>query len=321
MSTGHFFGVRYHRHMLKDTARTGGYQKAIQALVRPGDVVIDVGAGTGVMSLFAARAGARKVYAIESTPIARLAERIVAANGGSDVIEVIEADASSVELPEKADLIVTECMGNFVYSDAMLGVLADCRRLLKPDGRVCPRRITVHLGPTFLAPIFGEFGFWEKPRYDIDFSLARDSAVNDTYAIQCPTAKLLCAQPAFFGEIRPTEPVPAADHAVTFTVERAGPIDTVLGWFDAELADGVLLQTGPGHSTHWGQLAFPVPPFVAEEGGQLTFHLTVHRGHMDLPTYAWSGEYRDPGGKPRLRFARSQDHRFAPEEATTEWLD
>ncbi|MFT4976184.1 MAG: SAM-dependent methyltransferase [Myxococcota bacterium] len=318
MSTGHFYGVRYHRHMLRDSARTGGYQKAIEALVRPGDVVVDVGAGTGVMSIFAARAGARKVYAIESTPIARLAERIIADSGHADVIQIIEANADDVELPEPADLIVTECMGSFVYSDAMLGVLERCKRMLGPNGKVCPQQINIFLGPTFLAPIFGEFSFWEKPRYGIDFSIARESAVNDTYNVQCPSMQLLNAEPAFFGEIRPTEPVPEADRAVTFTVTRAGPIDTVLGWFNATLADGIVLETGPGHSTHWGQLGFPVPPFLAEVGGTLRFHLTVTRGHMDLPTYSWSGEYTDPGGVVRLRFSRSQDFRFSPELAVTE---
>ena len=179
MSTGHFFGVRYHRHMLKDTARTDGYRRAIEALIRPGDVVVDVGAGTGVMSIFAARAGAKKVYAIESTPIARIARRIIADNGLSDVIEVIEDDAAAVRLPEPADLLVTECMGNFVYSDAMLGVLARCQGLIKPDARICPASITTWLAPSFLAPIFGEFAWWESPRYGIDFSAARESAVND----------------------------------------------------------------------------------------------------------------------------------------------
>lgn len=321
MSTGHFFGVRYHRHMLKDSARTEGYQQAIAALVRPGDVVVDVGAGTGVMSIFAARAGARRVFAIESTPIARLARRIIAENGLSDIIEVIEEDAASVTLPEPADLIVTECMGNFVYSDAMLGVLEDCRRMLRPGGRVCPERITVYLAPTFMAPIFGEFSFWEKPRYGIDFRLAREAAVNDTYTLQCPSMQFLSAPPARYGEIRPTQPTPSADQEVAFTISRSGPIDMVVGWFDADLAPGICLQTGPGHNTHWGQVVFPVPTFMAETGGTLCFRLTVVRGHMDLPTYHWSGTYTDPAGVLRLRFRRSQDYRFSPEDAHTERFD
>ena len=320
MSTGHFFGVRYHRHMLKDAARTGGYQRALEALVRPGDVVVDVGAGTGVMSIFAARAGARHVYAVESTPIARLARQIIADNGLSEVITVIEADAAAVELPEPADVLVTECMGSFVYSDAMLGVLATCRRLLRPEGaRVCPAKVTTWLAPTYLAPIFGEFSWWEQPRYGIDFSAARESAVNDTYSIQCPSPQLLSAPPVRFGDIVPTAPVPVADREVRMVFEREGPVDTVLGWFDAELAPGVLLETGPGHQTHWGQLGFPVPPFLAQPGGELRFHLTVTRGERDLPTYRWAGSYRDPDGAEQLRFVRGQDLRFSPGASTAEY--
>lgn len=310
MSTGHFFGVRYHRHMLKDTARTAGYRDAIAALVRPGDVVVDVGAGTAVMSIFAARCGARKVYAIESTPIARLARRIVADNGLSDVIEVIEADAASVSLPQLADVLITECMGNFVYSDAMLGVLAQCGRLLKPDARICPSVVTTWLAPSFLAPIFGEFAWWDQPRYDIDFSAARDSAVNDTYNIQCPSPQLLSAPPALFGRIHPTQPPPVADAMRSWTFERPGPVDCVLGWFTAQLSEGHQLQTGPGHNTHWGQMLFPVPVMQVEAGGVLELHLTVSTGHMDLPTYAWSGRYLSPDGDEVLRFSRGQDRRF-----------
>ena len=309
MSTGHFFGVRYHRHMLKDTTRTEGYRAAIEALVRPGDVVVDVGAGTGVMSIFAARAGARKVYAIESTPIARLARRIVADNGLSEVIEVIEADAASVQLPERADLLVTECMGNFVYSDAMLGVLAQCRGLLKPEARICPSRITTWLAPSFLAPIFGEFSWWESPRYGIDFSAARDSAVNDTYNAQCPSPQLLCAAPASFGEIRPTFPAPSAGGVRKWTFETAGPIDCVLGWFTAQLAEDHVLDTGPGSYTHWGQQLFPIPTILVAPGGTLHFHLQVTTGHRDLPTYRWSGRYVGPDGD-EVTFERGQDRRF-----------
>lgn len=312
MSTGHFFGVRYHRHMLKDSVRTEGYRRAINAVVRPGDVVVDVGAGTGVMSIFAARAGARRVFAIESTPIARLARQIIEDNGLSDIISVIEADAATVSLPEPADVLVTECMGNFVYSDAMLGVLARCSSLLKPSGTICPRRITVHMAPTCLEPIFGEFSFWQQPRYGIDFRAAQHAAVNDVYNVRCPSMQLLMAAPAMLGEVVPTQSVPTLNAAATFVMERPGVVDTLLGWFDAELAADQWLQTGPGQVTHWGQQAFSIPPCKVDVGGTLQVQVSVSRGVMDLPTHHWSGSYTDPTGRMRMRFTHSQDHRFAP---------
>ena len=75
--------------------------------MRPGDVVLDVGAGSGVLSMFAARAGAARVYAVEQTSMAVLAQELVAANGLSDVIEVIQDDVMDIEPPERVDVIVS----------------------------------------------------------------------------------------------------------------------------------------------------------------------------------------------------------------------
>ncbi|MEL6345119.1 MAG: 50S ribosomal protein L11 methyltransferase [Myxococcota bacterium] len=310
MSRGHFFGVAYHRRMLKDAARTGGYQRALDVLVKPGDVVVDVGSGTGVMSIFAARAGARRVFAIESTPVARLSRQIIADNGLSDVIEVIEDDAAAVTLPEPADVLVTECMGSFVYSDAMLGVLASCRGMLKPGGAVCPSAITTWLAPTFLQPLFDPFSWWERSHYGIDFGAARASAENDLYPVRCPAPEMLMAPAAQFGIIRPTLPPPAADTEVRWTFARPGPIDSIVGWFDAQLAPEVVLRTGPGQLTHWGQVAFPIPHLMAEPGGSLSFHLTIVRDERDMPRYSWSGRYVDSKGREQACFTRGEDRRF-----------
>ena len=133
---GHLAGVDYHRRLLEDTVRTQAFRDAIDRVVGPDDVVVDVGAGTGVLSLFAAHAGARKVYAIESTPIAHLARQIVADNGLGGVIEVIQGDAAEVTLPEKATVLVSECIGNFLMSDGMVRTLEACRKHLAPGARL-----------------------------------------------------------------------------------------------------------------------------------------------------------------------------------------
>ena len=73
--------IEVHRTMICDRVRTDAFRRAIDAVVRPGDVVLDVGAGTGLLSLFAARAGASRVYAVEQTTVAVLAQELAAANG------------------------------------------------------------------------------------------------------------------------------------------------------------------------------------------------------------------------------------------------
>ena len=75
-----------HRTMIRDRARTEAFQRAIDAVVRPGDIVLDVGAGSGILSLLAARAGAARVYAVEQTSIAVLAQQLAAANAFEDIV-------------------------------------------------------------------------------------------------------------------------------------------------------------------------------------------------------------------------------------------
>ena len=105
-------GTWIHRQMLNDRIRTAAFRDAIEKTVKPGDMVADVGAGTGILSLFAARAGAARVYAIERTPTIEQAKAIAKANGMQDQIEFIWAEALKAKLPEKVDVIVSEWLGH-----------------------------------------------------------------------------------------------------------------------------------------------------------------------------------------------------------------
>ena len=111
--------------------------------MRPGDVVLDVGAGSGILSMFAARAGAARVYAVEQTSIAVLAQELVAANRLSDVIEVIQGDVMDIEPPGRVDVIVSEWLGGFGIDEGMLvPVIAARDRWLKPGGIMIPGSVT-----------------------------------------------------------------------------------------------------------------------------------------------------------------------------------
>ena len=128
-----------HARMLNDERRTGDYLAAIVAAVRPGDVVLDIGTGSGVLAVAAARAGARHVYAVEASDIADVAERVFEVNGVQDRVTLIRGWSRRIDLPERADLLVTEIIGNEPLEEEILETTLDARhRLLTPDARLVP---------------------------------------------------------------------------------------------------------------------------------------------------------------------------------------
>lgn len=140
--------VDIHQDMLEDKSRTEAYRTAIAANASSirGKAVLDVGCGTGILSLFAADAGARVVYAVDASKIARAARAVVASNDASGVIRVIEGDMELVELPEKVDVIISEWMGYFLVYESMVQTVLRARdRWLKPGGLMLPSRAKLHI--------------------------------------------------------------------------------------------------------------------------------------------------------------------------------
>ena len=253
--------------MLDDAERTRRYIDAIRASVRPGNVVVDMGTGTGVMAVAAAQAGASKVYAIEATGIAKTAQRIFEANGLADRITLIESYSTQVELPEKADLLVAEVIGNEPLAEKILECTADAvRRFLKPGGRLIPARLRVMAVPVQLPETFldqlavspAKLAKWQRD-YGIDFmplaELARNAQLNLTEK-QCLVANWTAlAEPQQVSDFDLSQSVHAKhDMSARFEIIREGRVDGFVLWFAAELAEGNVLSTDPRKprpDNHW----------------------------------------------------------------------
>jgi precorrin-6B methylase 2 len=138
--------IEMHIELLDDEVRTRAFIGALEHAVRPGDVVVDLGTGNGILAMAAARAGAARVYAIEASPFAAVTEHVFAMNGYADRIRVVRGWSHQVELPERADVLVSEIIGNDPLGEGALRYMPDAAaRFLKPGGRVVPTGLAVDM--------------------------------------------------------------------------------------------------------------------------------------------------------------------------------
>jgi protein arginine N-methyltransferase 1 len=260
--------LEYHREMVCDEARTSAYAKAIARVVRPGDVVVDLGAGTGILAMLAARAGARRVYAIESARVAELARRVVAANGLDGIVKVVEAVSDDVTLPAPADVLVSEIIWNGGLGEGVVASFADARaRLLKPHARIIPARVQMWVAPVQSPGAFESLAGWSEDLVGLDFTAVRDVAADATFTRWFHEDELLA----------PGEPVGTVDlttAAVTtfageaaFAAARDGTLHGLAAWFAADLAPGVRLSNAPPARGSWMHAYLPVAEEVALRRG------------------------------------------------------
>ncbi len=134
--------------MLKDKVRTLSYKSAIENNREDfkDKIVLDIGAGTGILSIFAVRAGAKHVYAVENAEIAHFAKEIVRKNGMADKITVLKGRMEELEIPCEVDFIISEWMGYFLLYESMLDCILDARdKYLKKDGKMLPDKAEMYV--------------------------------------------------------------------------------------------------------------------------------------------------------------------------------
>jgi SAM-dependent methyltransferase len=264
-----------HETLLLDKIRCDAYRDAIRRTVKPGDVVVDLGAGTGLLSFFAAQAGARRVYAIEVSPIASLAAELIKANGFDDLITLIRKDSRKTRLPERCDVLVTETLSPFCFdTEEIIESVADAReRFLKPGGKIIPESANTFLLP-FSSDDFGAFSSGAapgKPFYGLDFRPFAKKVLNGARLVRASGKPFLpLSDPAscYHLDFRTVSGVPGPI-LVPFRLTAGGRLDGFLGWFQAHLCPGVAVSNSPFLPlTSWRQIYFPVPEQPHYHSGQ-----------------------------------------------------
>ena len=260
--------IEVHRTMICDRVRTEAFRRAIDSTVRPGDIVLDVGAGSGILSMFAARAGAARVYAVERTTVAVLAQELAAANGVAEIVQVIHGDVMDVELPGGVDVIVSEWLGGFGIDEGMLApVIAARDRWLKPGGVMIPRSVAAWAALAYDRYLGETVDFLRDNPYGLRLDGLVEMTVNEiSYSgtFRHLTAGDRRSEPGRMwttdADLISLEQAQAPQEAETrLQVHDHGTANALALWFSAELAPGISLSVGPGDPpTHWGMTTAPL---------------------------------------------------------------
>jgi len=267
-----------HEEMLKDEVRTRSYMNAIlqNKHLFKDKIVLDVGCGTGILSMFAAKAGAKHVIGVDMSTIIFKAREIVKINGLADKITLIQGKMEEIEMPfEKVDIIISEWMGYFLLYESMLDTVLYARdRYLKKDGLIFPDKATI-----FIAGIEdGEYkeekiGFWDNV-YGFDYTPLKETALAEPL-VDTVEMKAVVTDPAqvLTLDLYTVKPSDLSFSCPFDLVARRNDfIHALVAWFDIEFSachKPIRFSTGPHTKyTHWKQTVFYLRDVLTVEQGE-----------------------------------------------------
>ncbi|GAA5905844.1 hypothetical protein JCM6882_000476 [Rhodosporidiobolus microsporus] len=278
------FGI--HEEMLKDEVRTLSYRNSMwwNKHLFKDKVVLDVGCGTGILSMFAAKAGAKKVIGVDMSNIIDQARVIVEANGLSDTVTLIKGKMEEVVLPvDKVDIIISEWMGYFLLYESMLDSVLYARdRYLVPGGLMFPDEATMYVAAIEDQEYKEEkIGFWSDV-YGFDYSCIQEIALREPL-VDTVDLKAVVTNPcklATFDLLKVTKEQLAFVANFELTATRNDYVHAFLGWFDCAFRachKPVSFSTGPhAKYTHWKQTVFYLSDYhTVETGDKISGQMSV----------------------------------------------
>lgn len=304
--------------MLAHRARTDAYAKAVARAVKPGDVVVEIGCGPGLFSLLACRAGARRVYAIESSDSVAFARELILANECAGQIELLHGSSLRLSLPERANVIVSDIRGTLpLRADAVASIEDARQRFLAPGGVMIPGADRLYVGlvsvPEYYASLVSP---WRESGYGVNLSPLLKRTLNSPCGVNFEANKLM-SEARQWCELDYRAVVP---HRITASLElkalRGGVAHGLCLWFETTLLDDIGYSTGPGQPGNvYGQIFLPWCEPVELEAGQPVV-IELHADYVsDDYIWRWISRFPDANGGLERVFSQStlEAARFTPD--------
>lgn len=310
--------IEYHRTLIADRVRNEALFRALEAVIKPGTTTVaDIGAGTGLLGLMAAKLGAKEVHLFEAAEVAGVAAAVLQANKARSC-HLYPCHSTEMMHPPKVDVVISETLGNYALEENIIATLNDARRrFLKPGGVVLPAKIRQYMCPVTTDRLHRELGAWREIGHGIDLSPALTMSFNNVYVRTLGPADLLKGgrTAACWDEIDLSrETKSARSGKAVWTVQATETVYGLAYWWEADLGNGILLSTAPDRpATHWEQLYFPIERPIALARGELLEARLKSRSSEEAGTHlAWVAIHSDRDGKVLSRQAMDLDKGWIP---------
>lgn len=273
-----YLAVQGQQIMTLDYRRNQAYYEALKQVITPESVVLDLGAGLGILGMLAAQLGAKRVYLVEPEAIIQVAKNIAQQNGYGDRIQCLQGTIEEVDLPEPVDVIISVFTGNFLLQEDLLPSLFYARdKYLKPGGVMIPSAARMEAVPVSAPEIYQKnIACWSEPHFGIDHSEARQYVSQSVYFTRSELAQAqYLAQPAQllamdFHQCQSTN----CNVEITYTIKEPGLCHGWVGWFTMELGNQWLSTAPHEPPVHWSSAFLPLdPPLEIHQETKVLFKL------------------------------------------------
>jgi len=302
------FGI--HEEMLKDEVRMRNYRSSIinNKHLFKDKIVLDVGCGTGILSMFAARAGAKKVFGVDYSDIVYQAQQIVKDNGLEDVVTLLKGKVEEIELPgvDKVDIIISEWMGYCLLYESMLPTVLFARdKWLKPDGVILPDKANIYLVAIEDADYKDDkINFWDNVE-GFDMSCIKKSAIQEPLVDVVDPKQIISSVSRLSAIDINTVKTEELNFKSPFRMvaTRDDFCHAFVAYFDIDFArchKRITFSTSPAAQyTHWKQTVFYLNETLSiKKGEEIRGEFTLkanEKNHRDLDIsieFDFKGEYQ-----------------------------
>jgi protein arginine N-methyltransferase 1 len=257
--------LEYHERMLSDVARNRPFYNALKKRVTAGMTVLDIGSGTGVWAVFAAKLGAKKVVAVEKEELLiPIIENLVKENRVQDRVEVVEGDSREIKLKGKFDLIVSETIGNQGFDEHIVSIMLDARkRFLKPGGVIIPGTVSLFIAPAHFKKPYKKLpsGVPMQSNYLELLNMNMLKRINGKESLKIISKPVELARVDLMAIKTPPD---LANLSARWTIKDTTAINCFVIWAESVLTEGVKIKTSDTSS--WTPILYPVKPFKSKKG-------------------------------------------------------